>query len=211
MSASLPVIVSSDEEDARIHEHEIALERVKHMKEECQRQQEEEARKAAEAKHVCKEVEAEKAQRDAEVEEAHKVAEVEEEKQQRDTEAEEAQKMAEAEEAQQKAEAVEEAWKDAEKAKKAEASAAWRKQLELLSQRKVAARIAQEEEVQRASEANEGAMLSGIAGYRKGKALEKRVCTSCLKKGVECKWDKGGQGKSKKDMFFLFDFTQKRR
>ena len=42
------------------------------------------------------------------------------------------------------------------------------------------------------SEADEGAALSGIAGYGKGKALEKRMCTSCLKKGMECEWDEGG-------------------
>ena len=76
------------------------------------------------------------------------------------------------------------------------------KQLELLVQRKVAARIAQEEEAWRALEADEGAMPSGIMGYGKGKVLEKRICTSCLRKGVECKWDEGGRGKSE-DFFFL--------
>ena len=42
------------------------------------------------------------------------------------------------------------------------------------------------------SEADEGAVLSGIVGYGKGKVPEKRICTSCLRKGVECKWDEGG-------------------
>ena len=45
-------------------------------------------------------------------------------------------------------------------------------------------------------------MPSGIMGYGKGKVLEKRICTSCLRKGVECKWDEGGRGKSE-DFFFL--------
>ena len=139
-----------------------------------------------------KEAEAEKAQRDAEAEEAWKAAEVEVEKQQRDVEAKEARKTAEAEEAKRRAEAVEEARKDAETAKKAEVLAAWWKQLELLLQRKVAVHITQEEEARRASEADEGATPSGIAGYGKGKAPEKRICTSCLRKGVECEWDKGG-------------------
>ena len=43
MSASPPVIIMSDEEDAHIHEHKITLEREKWAKEERQRQQEEEA------------------------------------------------------------------------------------------------------------------------------------------------------------------------
>ena len=93
-------------------------------------------------------------------------------------------------------EAAEEAQKEAEKTKKAKASVARQKQLELLSQHKVAARITQEEEAQRVSEADEGAAPSGIAGYGKGKAPEKHVCTSCLRKGVECEWDEGGRGKS---------------
>ena len=76
--------------------------------------------------------------------------------------------------------------------KKAEALAVWQKQLELLSQRKVTAWIAQVEEAQRASEASEEAMLSGIAGYRKGKVPEKCVCMNCLRKGVKCEWDEGG-------------------
>ena len=46
-----------------------------------------------------------------------------------------------------------------------------------------------------------GALGSGILGYRKGKAPEKRVCTNCLRKGIECEWDEGGQGKSG-DFFF---------
>ena len=41
-------------------------------------------------------------------------------------------------------------------------------------------------------------------GYRKGKALEKHVCTNCLRKGIECEWDKGGQGKSEKLFFFFY-------
>ena len=70
MSASPPVIIMSDEEDAHIHEHKIALERAKWVKEERQRQWEEEAQRVEEAKRVCKEVEAKKAWRDAEAEEA---------------------------------------------------------------------------------------------------------------------------------------------
>ena len=128
-----------------------------------------------------REVEAEKAQRDTEAEEAQKTAE-----------AEEAQKTAEAEEAQRKAEEEEGAWKEAEKNKKAKASVAYHKQLELLSQCKVTAHIAQEEEAQRASEASGEASQSGITGYGKGKVPEKCICTNCLRKGIECKWDKGG-------------------
>ena len=86
------------------------------------------------------------------------------------------------------------AQKDAEKNKKAKASVAQQKQLELLSQHKVATQIAQEEEAQRVSESK--AAPSGITGYGKGKALEKHVCTNCLRKGIECEWDEGGQGKS---------------
>ena len=59
---------------------------------------------------------------------------------------------------------------------------------------KVAAWITQASEAQRASEASEEATPSGIAGYGKGKVLEKHMCTNCLCKGVECEWDKGGQG-----------------
>ena len=103
-------------------------------------------------------------------------------------------------------EAAEEAQKDAEKAKKAEASAAQRKQLELLLQRKAAAQITQEEEAWGVSEANEGAALSGIVGYGKGKAPEKRMCTSCLKKGMECEWDEGGQGKSERIYIYIYYF-----
>ena len=69
--------------------------------------------------------------------------------------------------------------------------------MELLSQCKVAAHLAREEDAWRASEASEQAMPSGIAGYRKGKAPEKHVCMNCLRKGIECEWVKGGQGKSK--------------
>ena len=70
MSASPPVIVSSDEEDVWIHKHKVMLEREKQVKEEQQRQWEEEAQKAAEAKRVCNKAEAEKAQRDEEAKEA---------------------------------------------------------------------------------------------------------------------------------------------
>ena len=43
---------------------------------------------------------------------------------------------------------------------------------------------------------------SGIAGYGKGKAPEKHICTNCLRKGIEYEWDEGGQGKSD-DFLFL--------
>ena len=43
MSGSPPVISMSDEEDTWIAEHEAAIKRVKRVKEECQRQWEEEA------------------------------------------------------------------------------------------------------------------------------------------------------------------------
>ena len=69
---------------------------------------------------------------------------------------------------------------------------AWHKQLKLLSQCKVTVCIAQEEDARRESEAGEGVMQSGIMGYGKGKVLEKHICTNCLRKGVECEWDKGG-------------------
>ena len=71
-------------------------------------------------------------------------------------------------------------------------SAAQQKQLELLLQCKVVACIAWEEEAQRVLEAGDGAAPSRIVGYGKGKALEKHICMNCLRKGVECKWDKGG-------------------
>ena len=48
---------------------------------------------------------------------------------------------------------------------------------------------------------------SRITGYRKGKAPEKRVCINCLRKGIECEWDEGGQGKSEKKINLLFDFN----
>ena len=70
--------------------------------------------------------------------------------------------------------------------------AAWQKQLELLLQHKVTAWIARAEEAQRVLEVGEEATPSGIAGYGKGKVLEKHVCTNCLCKGVECEWDEGG-------------------
>ena len=43
MSMSPPTILMSDEEDTQIHKHEVALVKVKCMKEEWQRQWEEEA------------------------------------------------------------------------------------------------------------------------------------------------------------------------
>ena len=107
----------------------------------------------------------------------------------------------EAEEAWRKAEMEEIARKDAEKKKKAKASVTQRKQLELLLQHKVAVQIAQEMEAQRALEPE--AEPSGIMGYGKGKAPEKCVCTNCLRRGVECEWDEGGHGKSKKKIFFF--------
>ena len=56
--------------------------------------------------------------------------------------------------------------------------------------------MAWEEEAWRVLEASEEAMPSGIAGYGKGKAPEKQVCMNCLRRGVKCEWDEGGQGKS---------------
>ena len=97
------------------------------------------------------------------------------------------------------------AQKEAKKNMKAEVSAAWWKQLELLSQRKVAVCIARAEEAQRVLEASEEVTPSRIAGYGKGKVPEKRVCMNCLQKGVECEWDEGGQGESEL-IFFFFDF-----
>ena len=70
MTASPLVIISLDEEDARIHKHEITLERAKRTKEERQRQREEEAQRVEEAERVHREAEAKKAQRDMEAEEA---------------------------------------------------------------------------------------------------------------------------------------------
>ena len=64
--------------------------------------------------------------------------------------------------------------------------------MELLSQQKVAAHIAQEEEGWRVSEAGEGVAPSRITGYGKGKALEKHIGTNCLREGIECEWDEGG-------------------
>ena len=75
MTASSLVIIMSDEEDACIHEHKIALERAK---EERQRQREEEAQRAEEAERVRREAEAKKAWRDVEAKEALKMAEAEE-------------------------------------------------------------------------------------------------------------------------------------
>ena len=153
ISVSLPTISMSDEEDAHICKHKITIMKAKHVKEEWQRQYEEEAQQAAEAKRVQREVEAEKAQRD--------------------TEAKEAQRTAEAEESQRRAKDKERAQKEAKKQKKVEASAAQCKQLELLSQHKVAACIAQEEDAQRALEVSGEGFDSVILGYRKGKAPEK--------------------------------------
>ena len=138
MSASPPTILLLDEEDTCIAEHTAVIEKVKYVKEEWQRQQEEEAWRETKAKEA---------------------------------------KNAQAEEAKQK---------------KAEASTVWRKQLEQLSQCKVAVRIAWEEETQRALKAGAVALGSRILGYRKGKAPEKQVCANCLHKGIECEWDKGG-------------------
>ena len=84
---------------------------------------------------------------------------------------------------------------EAEKKKKAEVSVAWCKQLKLLSQRKVTTRIAQEEDTWRVSEASGEGLQSTISGYGKGKVPEKCVCTNCVRKGVECKWDEGGRCK----------------
>ena len=86
------------------------------------------------------------------------------------------------------------AWKEAEKNQKAEASAAQRKQLELLSQHKITTHIAQVEEAWRVSEASEEVTPSRITGYGKGKVAEKHICMNCLRKYVKCEWDKGGRG-----------------
>ena len=133
-------------------------------------------------------MEAKKAWREAEAKEAWRMAEVEE-----------AWRMAEVEEAQRKVEEEERAQKEAEKQKKAKALVAWHKQLELLLQRKVTARIAWEEEIWRASEAGGEPLHSSISGYGKGKVPEKRICTNCLRKGIECEWDEN---------FFFFTCTQ---
>ena len=68
---------------------------------------------------------------------------------------------------------------------------------------RVAAHIAWEEDAQRASEADRELLHSRIAGYRKGKVPEKHLCTNCWRKGIECEWDKGGQGESNEEKFFL--------
>ena len=73
-----------------------------------------------------------------------------------------------------------------------EVSAAQRKQLELLSQCKVTACIAWEEDTQRVLKTSREASHSRISGCGKGKAPEKCVCMNCLRKGIECEWDKGG-------------------
>ena len=53
-------------------------------------------------------------------------------------------------------------------------------------------------------EASEGAMLSEIMGYGKGKVPEKHMCTNCLCKGIKCEWDEGGH--SEFELIFFFDF-----
>ena len=132
------------------------------MKEEQQRQQEEEAQKVAEAEKAQKEVEAKMAWREVEAEEACR--------------------KVKAKEAQKKAKEGKQAWKEAErvqaedeKRQKVEVLATHHKQLEQLLQCKVAARIAQEQKAQWVSEAGGGASGSGILGYGKGKAPEKSV------------------------------------
>ena len=75
---------------------------------------------------------------------------------------------------------------EAEKQKKAEALAAQHKQHKLLLQHKVATCIAWEEDIQRVLEDGGEGLHSVILGYGKGKALEKWVCTNCLRKGIEC-------------------------
>ena len=129
--------------------------------------------------------------------------EAEAEKAQRDVEAKEAQRTVEVEEVQRKAEEEESARKEAKKQKKAKASLAWHKQLELLSQCKVAAWITQEEDAQSMLEAGGEASQSRIMGYGKGKVLEKHICMNCLRKGVKCEWNKGGQGESEELLFFI--------
>ena len=133
------------------------------MKEEQQRQQEEEAQKVAEAEKAWKEVEAKMAWREVEAEEVCR--------------------KVKAKEAWKNTKEGKQAWKEAERVQA---------ELEQLLQCKVAARITQEQKAQRVSEAGGGASGSGILGYGKGKAPEKRVCTNCLRKGIECEWDKGG-------------------
>ena len=64
-------------------------------------------------------------------------------------------------------------------------------------------KIAQEEEAWRALEASGRALGSGISGYRKGKAPKKRVCMNCLRKGIECEWDEGSQGKPEIYIYIL--------
>ena len=66
--------------------------------------------------------------------------------------------------------------------------------------------MAWEEEAQRALEAGEGVMSSGIMGYGKGKAPEKCVCVNCLHKGIECKWDEGGCSEFELIIIIFFDF-----
>ena len=80
-----------------------------------------------------------------------------------------------------------------ERQRKAEVLAAWRWQLKLLLQQKVAVQNTQEEEAWRMSELRSAEALgSSIQGYRKGKTPEKHMCVHCLCKGIECEWDVGG-------------------
>ena len=69
MTVSPSTISMLDEEDTQICEHEIAIAKAKHTKEEWQRQCEEEA---------CWEDEAEKVRREAKAEKAWRVTEAEE-------------------------------------------------------------------------------------------------------------------------------------
>ena len=64
------VSMRSDKEDMCIREHKVALANMKHVKEEQQRQWEEEVQQVEEAEKARREAEAEKAQRDVEAKEA---------------------------------------------------------------------------------------------------------------------------------------------
>ena len=64
--------------------------------------------------------------------------------------------------------------------------------------------IVWEEDAWRTLEAGGEGSQSVISGYGKGKVPEKHICTNCLRKGIKCKWDEGGRGKSEK-LFFFFD------
>ena len=84
----------------------------------------------------------------------------------------------------------EEAWKAQEAERK------WREAEAEKAQREVEAkkawRDAEAKEAQRTAEAEEAQRTAG-----KGKVPEKQVCMNCLRRGIEWKWDEGGQGKSK--------------